>query len=199
MKIYLAGPEVFLPDADRIGHLKREICKRYGCEGLFPLDANPPANEAEPLSRRIFRANAGLMDQADAIIANLTPFRGPSADVGTVYELAYMLGLGNRGCFGYSNIARDYIDKVRDQSEVHADGSGGFRDSDELAVEDFGLSDNLMIIHGLELLGHPLVLPAKSAVDPLRDLASFEECVRIAARRTEQPRADERSRASSRA
>ena len=30
--------------------------------------------------------------QADAIIANLTPFRGPGADAGTVYELGYMAG-----------------------------------------------------------------------------------------------------------
>jgi len=28
------------------------------------------------------------MIEADAIIANLTPFRGPGADPGTVYELA---------------------------------------------------------------------------------------------------------------
>ena len=34
-----------------------------------------------------------MMDEADAIIANLTPFRGPSADAGTVYELGYMAGL----------------------------------------------------------------------------------------------------------
>ena len=43
------------------------------------------------------------MDQADVIIANLTPFRGPSADAGTVYELGYMLGKGDRLCLGYSN------------------------------------------------------------------------------------------------
>lgn len=199
MKIYLAGPEVFLPDADHIGHLKREICKRFGFEGLFPLDANPPDDsKGEPLSRRIFRANTGLMDEADAIIANLTPFRGPSADVGTVYELAYMLGRGSRLCFGDSNIADSYIDKVRKQIEVRADGAGGFRDADGLAVEDFGLPDNLMIIHGLELFGCPLVVPSRSAADPFRELSSFEECVRTAARRIEQPPAMGRSRVRSR-
>ena len=39
------------------------------------------------------------MDAADAIIANLTPFRGPSADAGTVYELGYMAGRG-KFCLG---------------------------------------------------------------------------------------------------
>ena len=42
------------------------------------------------------------MIAADAIIANLTPFRGPSADAGTVYELGYMAGRGKL-CLGYCN------------------------------------------------------------------------------------------------
>jgi nucleoside 2-deoxyribosyltransferase len=180
MKVYLAGPDVFLSDAAHIGSLKRDICKRYGLTGLFPLDDTPPESD-EPLSLRIFRANTALMDQADAIIANLTPFRGPSADVGTVYELGYMLGKGKKLCLGYSNIARSYFGKVRDRVEVLADGSK-FRDPDDLEVENFQLVDNLMIIHGLELAGHPLVLPREPVADPLRDLLAFEECVRIAAR-----------------
>ena len=183
MKVYLAGPDVFLPDAKHIGQLKREICKRYGLDGLFPLDATPPDDlRGETLSRWIFRANTALMNEADAIIANLTPFRGPSADVGTAYELAYMLGKNDKLCLGYSNIARSYIEKVRDYTTVYPDGAGGFRDADELAVEDFGLSENLMIIHGLELCGHGLVTPTEPVADPLHDLHTFEECVRIAVR-----------------
>ena len=38
MKIYLAGPDVFLPDAVEIGRRKAELCARYGVIGLFPLD-----------------------------------------------------------------------------------------------------------------------------------------------------------------
>jgi nucleoside 2-deoxyribosyltransferase len=38
MKIYLAGPDVFLPDAIAIGQRKREICQRHGVTGLYPLD-----------------------------------------------------------------------------------------------------------------------------------------------------------------
>jgi nucleoside 2-deoxyribosyltransferase len=180
MKVYLAGPDVFLPDAKCVGQLKREICQRYGLEGLFPLDGALPDTGNEHLSKRIFHANTALMDQADAIIANLTPFRGPGADVGTVYELGYMLGKGGKLCLGYSNIARSYIDKVRDRVEVRAQG-GEFLDPDGLVVEDFGFADNLMIIHGLELCGHSLVVPAQPVADPLRDLSAFEACVRIAA------------------
>jgi nucleoside 2-deoxyribosyltransferase len=186
MKIYLAGPDVFLPDARAVGQLKREICKRHGLEGLFPLDGAPPeTSNDEPLSLRIFKANTALMEQANAIIANLTPFRGPSADAGTVYELGYMLGLAARDktklCLAYSNVSRSYLDKVRDQTAIKRDSKDVQRDADDLEVEDFGLSDNLMIIHGLEMSGHSLVTPDRPVADPLRDLTAFEVCVRIAA------------------
>jgi nucleoside 2-deoxyribosyltransferase len=38
MKIYLAGPDVFLPDAFAIGQCKQDICRRHGVTGLYPLD-----------------------------------------------------------------------------------------------------------------------------------------------------------------
>jgi len=186
MKIYLAGPEVFLPDAVAMGRRKQEICARHGLTGLFPLDNALAAHAEEPLSRRIFAANSAMMDRADAIIANLTPFRGPSADAGTVYELGFMLGLRHAGqnklCLGYSNIALSYRDKVHERLPLTRDASGVLRDEQELEAEDFGLADNLMIVHGLELSGHALVVPPHPVTDPLRDLAAFETCVTVAAR-----------------
>ena len=38
MKIYLAGPDVFLPDAVEIGRQKAAICAAHGLAGLYPLD-----------------------------------------------------------------------------------------------------------------------------------------------------------------
>ena len=89
MQVYLAGPDVFLPDALEVGRQKTEICRRHGLIGLYPLD-NAVDRAATEASLQIFKANETMMDQADAIIANLTPFRGPGADGGTVYELGYM-------------------------------------------------------------------------------------------------------------
>src|SRR5262245_11804050 len=106
MKIYLAGPDVFLPDAIEIGRQKIEICTRYGLTGLYPLD-NVVDLAARDASLRIFTGNEAMMDAADAIIANLTPFRGPSADAGTVYELGYAAGRG-KVCLGYSNDPAPY-------------------------------------------------------------------------------------------
>src|SRR5881394_131423 len=107
LNIYLAGPEVFLPDAIAIGTTKREICARHGVRGLFPLDEAVDL-AAPDASLRIFKGNEAMMDAADAIIANLTPFRGPGADAGTVYELGYMAGRGKR-CLGYSNDPSPYV------------------------------------------------------------------------------------------
>ena len=36
--VYLAGPDVFLPDAVDIGRRKVELCARHGLTGLYPLD-----------------------------------------------------------------------------------------------------------------------------------------------------------------
>ncbi len=172
MKVYLAGPDVFLPDADGMGKRKREICATYGLTGLFPLD-NEIATDALPTSARIFHANTALMRQADAIIANLTPFRGPSADSGTVYELGYMAGTGKL-CAGYSNVPHSYRDKVPTEPV-----SGGSHDAHGMLIEDFGLADNLMIVHALDMFGIPLILPRSPVSDPFRDLEGFEACVRL--------------------
>jgi nucleoside 2-deoxyribosyltransferase len=37
-KIYLAGPDVFLPDAVDIGRRKVDLCRRHGLIRLYPLD-----------------------------------------------------------------------------------------------------------------------------------------------------------------
>src|SRR5262245_7467204 len=144
MKIYLAGPDVFLPDAIEIGRRKVELCAVHGLSGLYPLD-NVVDRAAGDVSLRIFKANEAMMAAADAIIANLTPFRGPGADPGTVYELGYMAGRGKL-CLGYSNDPSIYADRARRFTEVRSEDSR-LVDSVGLTVEDFGLGDNLMMIH----------------------------------------------------
>lgn len=181
MKIYLAGPDVFLPDGLEIGRRKIDICGRHGLTGLYPLD-NVVDRTASDASLRIFKANEAMMDQADAIIANLTPFRGPGADAGTVYELGYMAARGKL-CLGYSNDPSTYAERVRRFTQVTAD-AGHLVDADGLTVEDFGHNDNLMMIHALDLNGRPLVLPHQRPADIWRDLTAFETCVRLAAKRS---------------
>jgi nucleoside 2-deoxyribosyltransferase len=178
--VYLAGPDVFLPDAFEIGRRKIDLCMRHGLSGLYPLD-NVIDPAAEGASLRIFRGNETMMTAADAIIANLTPFRGPGADAGTVYELGYMAGLGKL-CLGYSNVPSSYADRVRQFTEV-VGRDGRLVDAAGMTVEDFGLGDNLMMIHALDLHGCALISPQQQCADIWHDLTAFETCVRMAAER----------------
>ena len=180
MKIYLAGPDVFLPDALEIGRQKIEICRRHGMTGLYPLD-NVVDRAAADASLRIFKANMVMMDQADAVIANLTPFRGPGADAGTVYELGYMAARG-KFCLGYSNDPAVYADRVRRFANVTTQ-NGRLVDADGLDVEDFGHNDNLMIIHALDFHGAALVLPREPPASIWHDLTAFEVCAGMASAR----------------
>ena len=181
MKIYLAGPDVFLPDAIEIGRRKAAICARHGLIGLYPLDNSVDLTAADA-SLAIFKGNEAMMDAADAIIANLTPFRGPSADAGTVYELGYMAGR-DKLCFAYSNDSAIYAERVARSFAVTKAEGGHLIDGDGLTVEDFNLPDNLMMIHTLDLHGARLVTPRQRPADIWHDLTSFEACVALAADR----------------
>jgi nucleoside 2-deoxyribosyltransferase len=187
MKVYLAGPDVFLPDAKDAGRRKKEICARFGLTGLFPLDGETDVIPellqtglvSPPLSMRIFGSCLAMMEEADAVVAHLTPFRGPSADAGTVFELGYMAARG-KICTGYSNRRDVYLERA-------GAGSGGDApvtlDCEGHVIEDFGLADNLMIVHALEAFGHPLLTPDNEPADIWRDLTLFTKCVEWIARR----------------
>jgi nucleoside 2-deoxyribosyltransferase len=185
MKIYLAGPDVFLPDAVEVGQRKAAICARHGLAGLYPLD-NAVELSADGASLAIYRSNEAMMMASDAIVANLTPFRGASADAGTVFELGFMAGRGKL-CLGYSNDIWSYTERVRRREPVSAAGDRRLTDADGLWIEDFGLADNLMIVHGLDVHGCPLIAPRLPPLDPWHDLNAFEACVHLVAERLAPP------------
>jgi nucleoside 2-deoxyribosyltransferase len=186
MKVYLAGPDVFLPDAMAIGRRKKEICARFGLTGLFPLDhetIETAGTVAAPLSLQIFRCCTAMMEDADAVIAHLTPFRGPSADAGTVYELGFMAARG-KICTGYTNRCDSYADRVDRAPGVAPDASDLVNlDCEGHVIENFGLADNLMIVHALGAFGHSLLAPGAEPADIWRDLTLFEKCAELIASR----------------
>jgi nucleoside 2-deoxyribosyltransferase len=184
MKVYLAGPDVFLPDPMGIAGRKRMLCAAHGLDGIFPVDAHPEHPEEAEIPRWlwIYRRNEAHMRDADAVIANLTPFRGPSADPGTVYELGFMRALG-RKVLGYSNVAADLAPRTLGfiGPGAHRDSEGRWRDAQGMAVEDFGLADNLMIDGGIQEAGGLLVRRDVPAAERWTDLTAFEACVRALA------------------
>jgi nucleoside 2-deoxyribosyltransferase len=178
-KIYLAGPEVFLPDAIDVGQRKKALCEQYGFLGLFPLD-NEMADLSpnERLDQAIYKVNLALIGEADIGICNLTPFWGINADVGTVFELGMLLGL-RKPVFGYTNHPDDLLARTVATRTVVRRGTGNF-DENGMLVEDFGNCDNLMIDASLALTGRPIVKPTDPILDPLRDLRGFERCLAFA-------------------
>lgn len=183
MRAYLAGPDIFLPDARRWADRKKTICERHGLIGVSPLDDWPdePATSATlPEWHRIALRNEAHIRSCDLMFANLTPFRGPSADVGTVYELAYMRGLG-RPVFGYATTAVGFARRTLDFASAHggvvAGADGSWRDSDGMLVEQFGLFENLMIEAGLLASAGRLLVEEIAPELRWTDLTVFERCV----------------------
>jgi nucleoside 2-deoxyribosyltransferase len=177
IQAYLAGPDVFLPDAAAHAAAKIAICARRGIVGVSPF--NPSLDLSQPSSvlwRQIFAHDLRMMRECDLIIANLTPFRGASADAGTLVELGWFMCSG-KPVFGYSNDAADFQARSQAQRAALPDPIPG------LGVEDFGLSDNLMIPGAVEHGGGALVLPPDGVSRAFDSLEIFELCVASAARR----------------
>jgi nucleoside 2-deoxyribosyltransferase len=183
MKIYLAGPDVFLPNAIAIGQRKKGLCAQYGFEGLFPFDNEvSPSAAGERIDKLIYRANEDMIRRADLGICNLTPFRGPSADVGTVFELGLLVGLGKR-VFGYTNVTDDLLHRCKRSCAASFDpATDVWRDANSMAIENFGNADNLMIDNALiDHGGHAIVRHSAPANNLFEDLTGFEMCLRLAA------------------
>jgi nucleoside 2-deoxyribosyltransferase len=179
-RIYLAGPEVFLPEAMAMGARKVALCAARGFEGVFPLDASLDLTglAKQEQARRISAANEGLMRSCDLLIANLTPFRGVSMDAGTAFEVGFMRALG-RPVLGYTNVTADY----RARSEAYRRAAPGLPEADapDVAIEDFAGAENLMIEAAILASGGSIVRNAVPAGEEMRDLAGFEACLMQAA------------------
>jgi nucleoside 2-deoxyribosyltransferase len=174
---YLAGPEVFLPNGAEIGAAKKEICNQHGLEGLFPGDI-PEADSRVENGRLLFRRLVQMMEHADLIIANMTPFRGVSMDVGTAMEIGFM---HSRGCrvFGYTNVSHDYAERVAPGGDVGS-ASGALSAPDGMSIEPFKLTDNLMCVAPVLESGATVVRNDVPEHERFSNLRGFEECVRQA-------------------
>jgi nucleoside 2-deoxyribosyltransferase len=180
-RVYLAGPDVFLPDPTGWLARKKAICAGFRLVGVSPLDdlRDEPAEWSNlPQWRQIAMRNEAHIRSCQAVIANLTPFRGPSADVGTVYEVGFARGIGLK-VFGYATVAASFLDRTLSLIDGVTQCSDGFWwDGDGLQVEQFGLFDNLMIEGGIVDSGGTLIREDRNG---WHDLSVFERCVEMAA------------------
>jgi nucleoside 2-deoxyribosyltransferase len=182
-RIYLAGPEVFLLNAKKVGEQKKQLCEKHGFEGIFPLDNEVDAKGKSPreLGLCISAVNEDLIKRCDFVIANITPFRGPSADVGTVYEIGYAHGLGKK-VFAYTNIAAAFTERTTKalKLEVSRGSDGRLRDSQGMFIEEVDLVDNLMLDGCIATNSKVLIVEEAPAEQVFTYLGGFEKCLQAA-------------------
>jgi len=139
-KVYLAGFDVFRPDAASYGQRLKTLCARHGFAGLYPLDnAAPRQLSGAALADWIYRANIALIEQADCVMANLNPFRGLEPDSGTVFEVGYAVAKG-KPVWAYTEQRQALVTQAGVQTQ-----DGRVMDAQGYTVEDFGMNLNLMI------------------------------------------------------
>ena len=135
---YLAGPDVFFPNAKAEGKRKCDLLLQHGITGHFPLDNEVPVSSE--IAHEIFLGNVQLIDRSDIVLANIVPFRGPSADPGTVWEIGYAYAKGIPViCYGTS---ATYLERCR---ALGLEGNSAGLDHQGMIIEDFGERENLMI------------------------------------------------------
>jgi len=134
--VYLAGFDVFREDAVTWGQHLVKLCAEVGITALYPLDnACPEGLSKSEMATWIAQANVGCIEQSDALLVNLNPFRGHEPDSGTVFEFGYANAL-RKPIFAYFEDARPMVDQVPNTDGLDAQG---------FLVEDFGLPKNLMM------------------------------------------------------
>ena len=186
-RIYLAGPDVFLRNATELFAKKKAICAAHGFTGVSPLDneLDLSGQSKAEAAMNVSRGNERTMDDCDLIVANMTPFRGPSTDVGTAYEMGYMRAQG-KPVFAYTNNSEDYLTRVAHHFGVSVkslalrSGTDVRDDPDGMYIEPFGLRDNLMLIGAVDAQKADVSAPSAGMDLRFQDLECFTAAVRSA-------------------
>ena len=165
--LYLAGPDVFVPEPHACGAALKALCTEAGAIGLFPIDSE--IDDAAHRPDAIREANMAMIRRCDAVVANMTPFRGPSMDPGTAYEMGAAAALGKL-VVGYTTDPRPYAERVAAALPVLRAPDGALRDGHGMAVEQFAvpLADNLMMACGVAALFDDAGAAIGYAADRLR-------------------------------
>ena len=135
--IYLAGFDVFRPDAVEHGRYLKSLCARHGLEGLYPFDNEVPPDLAPAATAELICGmNIAMLRRCTAVLANLNVFRGLEPDSGTVFEVGMAVALGKP--------VWAYFETTGSLRELVPHDANGF-DAWGMQVEDFGLPRNLML------------------------------------------------------
>jgi len=145
-RIYLAGPDLFFADSQVRYDRLRSACDHEGLDAVAPVDGLELHTEG-PLTaaEQIYQHDMSLLRRCDAVLVNLSPFRGAEPDSGSVFEAAFATAIG-KPVAGWIGDYWDTVERTAVLRKVYRDGKGRIRDKlDDGFVEDFGLPLNLML------------------------------------------------------
>jgi nucleoside 2-deoxyribosyltransferase len=181
-RIYMAGPEVFLRDPLGQAARKKALCAEFGYEGVFPMDTvlDFAGLDDRGKAMLIYRSDVELMNSCAICVANMTPFRGPSMDVGTAYEMGWM-GAQGKPVLGYTNVAGDFTERTGaffgGRHRLTPRPNGTLEDPDGNMIEGFGMVENLMLDGGVISAGFEVVISPAPPAARHTDLAGFRRCL----------------------
>ena len=181
-RIYLAGPEVFLRDPMAQAARKKALCTEFGYEGVFPMDTQLDFVGLDDRGKAllIYRSDVALMDSCDICVANMTPFRGPSMDVGTAYEMGWM-GAQGKPVLGYTNVGGDFTERTGahfgGRHRLVPRANAALEDPDQLMIEGFGLVENLMLDGAVITAGFEVAIDPVAPEARYTALAGFRKCL----------------------
>lgn len=144
-RIYLAGPDVFHPDAAERAEAHKALCWYHGFEPLHPID------QPTLTALHIYRTNIDMLRQADAVLANLNPFRGAEVDSGTAFEVGFAIALG-KPVIGYLADAESLHDRIGRLFGPLTSRDGIPYDRHGDLVENFGCPLNLMLAESCQIV-----------------------------------------------
>lgn len=149
-KVYLAGPDVFFPQASEHFDRLEALCLQHGLQGLRPSDGGLPHSQHLPpaeVARRIFSANISLIRSCDAVLANLQPFRnGLEPDSGTAFEVGFASALGLPIASLVPSLSPVEERVLRECGLAYRTATGaGFDARFGMLIEEFGQPLNLML------------------------------------------------------
>jgi nucleoside 2-deoxyribosyltransferase len=150
-KVYIAGPDIFRVEWPDMARVIMTACEAWGFEALLPIPADQSLDRPDVSgitvpgkpkdARPVFESCMDMIRSCDAMVANITPFRGDEPDSGTVFEMAMAYAQGKP--------VVAYTLDVRLTNERHANGSitanGALMCQSGFLVEQFGLPCNVMV------------------------------------------------------
>ncbi len=173
--LYLAGPDGSYPQAAELVARKHALCAAEGLASrMAGDDVDPQSPPGELRAREAYAGALANLRACDAMVANLTPWRGPGCDPATAFEIGFASALG-KPVLAYLNLDdegdADYRSRVEAWVGAAPDAAGVWRDANDCAVEDFDLPESALLWAEARRL-FVVVTP-----DPFGDLTGLELCL----------------------